>query len=233
MGSNEAFPRTTREASGVNSAVSTSQRTAMRLRFVIVALACITSVPAAADLFKCAGKDAKVTYQAEPCADLTQEQRLKAPIAEAAQAGPDGVSIIDVNQAARRISSRTGKPTVVLLYATTCPLTRRMFPEFVSLANRYRTRGVEFVVLSIDDENDFSHVTEFLAARDAPFDSVAIKPWAPGNLARAMAPLGIEVGSSWTLPLLAVRDRNGRVVRQSEAAVDLSWVRAELDKLGR
>ncbi|HUP30837.1 MAG TPA: DUF4124 domain-containing protein [Usitatibacter sp.] len=201
----------------------------MGLRLAVAAFVMLIAGPAWADLFKCVGKDGRVTYQAEPCADVSQEQRLKAPMAEAAEAGPDGVSLISVSQAARRISSRVGKPTVVLLYATTCPLTRRMFPEFVALANRYRTRGVEFVVLSTDDERDFPHVAEFLAERKAPFEAVAIKPWAPGNLTRAMAPLGIEVGSTWTRPLLAVRDRSGRVVRQADAAVDLSWLGAALD----
>lgn len=83
------------------------------------ALIIAITTPASADLFKCVGKDGKVAYQAEPCADATQERRIK-----------------------------------------------------------------------------------------APFDL-------------------------WTRPLVAVRDRNGRVVRQSEAEVDLSGLRMALDKLVR
>ena len=53
------------------------------------------------------------------------------------------------------------------------------------------------------------------------------------KLTRAMAPLGIEIRKTWTRPLVAVRDRDGRVVRQSEAEVDLSGLRTALDKLVR
>jgi hypothetical protein len=189
------------------------------------------SAPASADLFKCVGKDGKVSYQAEACSDATQERRIKAPVAEAAEAGPNGVSLIDVSQAARRIANRQGRPTVVLLYGIHCPLSKRMFPEFVALANRYRARGIDFVVLSTDEPEEFGSVPSFLAQRKAPFEAVAIKPWMPGNLTRAMAPLGIDVASTWTRPLVAVRDRDGKVIRQWEAAVDLAPLRATLERL--
>lgn len=189
--------------------------------------------PAGAQLYKCVGKDGKVSYQAEPCADNAREQRLKATGADTAEIGPGGVSLIDVNQAARRISSRVGRPTVVLLYSTTCSLSQRMFPDFVALANQYRSRGIDFIVLSTDDEDEWAQVRSFLAERKAPFEPVALKRWEPGNLSRAMAPLGIEVHSTWTRPLVAVRDSSGRVVRQSEAEVDLSGLRMALDKLAR
>ena len=205
----------------------------MVLRAAAAAIVFALAGPAGAQLYKCVGKDGKVSYQAEACAESTREQRLKVPVAESAEIGPGGVSRIDVNQAARRIASRQGRPTVVLLYSTTCSLSQRMFPEFVALAGQYRARGVDFVVLSTDDEDEHGAVPGFLTARKAPFEPVAIKDWQPGELTRAMAPVGIEIRSTWTRPLVAVRDRNGRVVRQSEAEVDLSGLRTALDKLVR
>jgi hypothetical protein len=205
----------------------------MGLRLAVAALSLAFAAPAAADLFKCVAPDGKVSYQAEPCLDKAQERRLKTPVAEPAEAGPAGVGLIDVNQAARRITARQGRPTVVLLYATTCPRSQRMFGDFAVLANQYRARGVEFVVLSVDDEENFSHIPAFLASRRASFEPVAIKPWAPGNLTRAMATAGIEVAPSWNMPLIALRDAEGRVLRNSDGAEDLSGLRASLEKLTR
>src|SRR6187399_3389199 len=110
-------------------------------RAAAAAFVLVFSGAACADLFKCVGKDGKVSYQNEACPDATQERRIKAPVADAAEAGPNGVSLIDVNQAARRISNRQGRPTVVLLFGIHCPLSKRMFPDFVALANQYRSRG--------------------------------------------------------------------------------------------
>jgi hypothetical protein len=204
----------------------------MVLRFV-VALAVALSGSASAQLYKCVGTDGKVAYQAEPCAENAREQRLKAPIAETAEAGPGGVSLIDVNQAARRISSRVGRPTVVLLYSTTCPLSRQMFPEFVAITNQYRARGIDFIVLSTDEEEQFADVAPFLSMHKLSMEPVAIKRWASGDLIRALAPLGIEIGSTYTRPLVAVRDASGRVVRKTEATTDLSGLRRTLDSLAR
>jgi thiol-disulfide isomerase/thioredoxin len=202
---------------------------------VVIAAAFMLSVcaTAQADLFKCVGKDGRVSYQAEPCAASVQEKRLKAPLTEVDEAGPGGVSLIDVTQAARRISGRQGRPTVVLLYSTTCPLSRRMFPEFVAIANQYRARGIDFLVFSTDEEENFAKVPVFLTERKAPFAPIAIKPWEAGDLIRAMAPLGIEVGSTWVRPLVAVRDSSGRVVRKTEAMVELGGLRKTLDTLAR
>ncbi|HUL95911.1 MAG TPA: DUF4124 domain-containing protein [Usitatibacter sp.] len=50
---------------------------------LFVALAAIHT-PAPAQLFKCTGKDGKVTYQAEPCPETATEKSVKPPAA-----GPD------------------------------------------------------------------------------------------------------------------------------------------------
>jgi hypothetical protein len=205
----------------------------MDLRIACAVVLLLLAEPATAQLYKCVGKDGKVAYQAEPCADNAREQRLRTPIPETAETGPGGVSLIDVTQAARSISGRVGRPTVVLLYGIHCPLSQRMFPEFVAIANQYRSRGIDFIVLSTDEPDEVGNVPSFLSERKAPFEPVALKRWKSGDLTRAMAPLGIEVGSTWTRPLVAVRDSSGRVVRQSEAETDLSGLRNALDRLGR
>ena len=207
------------------------------MRHPLLLLSCFVALGLAssdsrADLFKCVGADGKVSYQAEPCAAAAQEKRIRTT-AEAGEAGPNGVELLDVGQMARRIAAQRGRPSVVLLYSTTCPLTRQMFPQFVAIANRYRARGVDFLVFSTDDEEQFASVPAFLSQRNAPFPAVAIKQWAPGTLSRTMNPLGIEVGDVWVRPLIAVRDSSGKVVTQGQGVTDLAPLQAALNALAR
>ena len=203
------------------------------MRLALFCLAVAATMPAAANLYKCVGKDGKVAYQAEPCAAAQQESRLKTSVPEPAERGPNGVALVDVRQAAQRVSSRLGRPTVVMLYSTGCSLSQAAFPEFVKLANQYRARGVDFVVLSTDEEENFGEVPAFLAQRGAPFEPVAIKRWEAGDLGRAFAPLGIRIGSTWTRPLIAMRDRDGKVVGKMEGQTDLAPLRTALAAAAR
>ena len=143
------------------------------------------------------------------------------------------VDSVDVADVARKISQRTGRPSVVLLYATTCSLSQRMFPEFVSLAKEYQRRGVDFLVFSTDEAKNAYWIPEFLSNHEASFAPVFVRPWVPGSLGRALSPLGIVIGSTWTQPLVAVRNRDGRVITQSQGVTDLSGVRAALNAVTR
>lgn len=144
-----------------------------------------------------------------------------------------GLDAVDVADVARRIGQRTGRPSVVMLYATNCPLSRQMFPDFVALAKDYQRRGIDFLVFSTDEANNAHRVPNFLSKHGASFAPVFVRPWASGSLARALSPLGIRVGSTWTMPLVAVLDRNNRVITQGQGVTDLSGVRAALNKVTR
>jgi hypothetical protein len=48
-----------------------------------------------------------------------------------------------------------------------------------------------------------------------------------------MKPLGIEVGRTWTRPLVAVFDRTGRLRMQSQGQTDLRPLRAALETVAR
>jgi thiol-disulfide isomerase/thioredoxin len=207
------------------------------MRRPLVVLTCFAALAlagtdAGADLFKCVGADGKVAYQAEPCAAAAAEKRIRTT-AEAGEIGPNGVELLDVGQTARRIAGQRGRPSVVLLYATNCPLTRQMFPQFVAIANRYRARGVDFLVFSTDDEENIALVPTFLSERHAPFPALAIKPWPAGSLDRAMKPLGIEIGETFTRPVIAVRDGNGKIITQGQGITDLSPLQSALNSLVR
>ena len=50
--------------------------------------------------------------------------------------------------------------------------------------------------------------------------------WRPGLLDGTLAPLGIEVGTSWLPPLVAVLDAHGAVQWQSQGVTDWAAVEA-------
>ncbi|MGH7674039.1 MAG: TlpA family protein disulfide reductase [Gemmatimonadales bacterium] len=137
---------------------------------------------------------------------------------------------IDVREAAARLATPSGRPSVVLFYATGCALSQAMFPEFASLAREYGPRGIEFLVFATDQDRPENpqRIPRYLAAHGAPFRAVHIRPWAPGDFSRAMEPLGIRIGAGWTRLLVAIRDRNGRVLAQGQGVTDLSGLRAAL-----
>ncbi len=207
------------------------------MRHPLLLLSCfaalgLAATDAGADLFKCVGKDGRTSFQADPCPAAADEKRIRTG-AERGETGPNGVEMIDVAQAVKRISGQRGRTSVVLLYATTCPLSQQMFAEFVSIANRYRSRGVDFLVFSTDDEDEIGAVPAFLSACNASFPPVAIKPWPEGTFGRAMTPLGIEIRGTWTRPLIAVLDAKGKVVIQGQGVTDLSRLPLALDALVR
>ena len=60
----------------------------------------------------------------------------------------------------------------------------------------------------------------------APFPAVQIYRWRPGLLDGTMAPLGIQVGTTWSNPLVAVLDADGEVLWQSQGVTDWAEVEA-------
>ena len=127
-----------------------------------------------------------------------------------------------LQDAAASVGQVTGRPAVIVFYSTICPNSRAMFPSLVDVARRYQSAGVDFLVYSTDDEEDEAAIPGFLAKYHAPFSPMWVEPWVPGEFSRVMARVGIHAGKTWTKPLVAIRDPNGRIVAQAEGVTDLS-----------
>jgi hypothetical protein len=130
-----------------------------------------------------------------------------------------------VEQVAARVAQPRQRPSIVLLYGTTCPITRSMFADFAALARRHPEIDVLAFATDAENAND---IPAFLKQNAAAFAPQYIHEWQAGALTRAMAPLGITVGSTFTLPLLAVRDAAGRVVKQGDGFTDMAAVERSL-----
>jgi thiol-disulfide isomerase/thioredoxin len=138
------------------------------------------------------------------------------------------VDTIPANDVAARIVNTQGT-RVVLLYAAYCPSSRKLFPEFINLAEEYQARGVAILAFSADES--LTRLRRYLSDFVLPFDTVRIEPWASGELGRAMRPTGIEIGATWGTPLVAVIDRNGDVRYQHSGSSSIPKVREWLDYL--
>lgn len=136
---------------------------------------------------------------------------------------PPGVEQLTVKEAAERIAGVRGRPAVVVLYWTWDNASEQRFPAIVQFARRCRATGAEVLAFSVDENwNAVRELPGFLRQHNAPFDPVHIYHWPKGMLTRLMTPLGISVGASWSPPLVAVLDRDGRVIVQSEGEVPAS-----------
>jgi len=185
--------------------------------------------PASAQLFKCTAADGKVGYQDAPCTAGASEKKLPSIHGDSAGAGPAGVSLIDVEAAAKRVAQRGAGGTVLVLYSSKCGTCQQVMPQLTELARQYQGRSVDWQVFSTDAPEDVAGVPAFLAESQAPFAPVAIRPWPADAITRAFAPLGLSVGARFQRPFMAVLGRSGKVLMQGEGVSDAALVRGAID----
>lgn len=134
----------------------------------------------------------------------------------------EGLTQITVDQLSPRLQAAPGTPELIVFYSTADPRTRAVFTSLSDLARRYKARGVSLKAYSVDLPQDVSEIPDFLKDHEAPFDPVYLKPWPKGRLIAALGPAGIRIGSSWMIPLIAVRSRTGTIVAAGEGVVDVT-----------
>jgi thiol-disulfide isomerase/thioredoxin len=116
---------------------------------------------------------------------------------------------ISAEQAALRVRFEKGA-RVVYFYSYSCPYSRREFPAFVALAQRYAAVGVSFLAFSLDDDPEV--LDAYLGPSLLPFDRQLIVPGEPGSIGRAFAAEGIRVPPKTATPETVVFGPDGRRV---------------------
>ena len=192
-----------------------------------LAVACACTA-ASAQLFKCTGADGKVAYQDSPCATGATQKQMSQIQSDVRDAATGGVTLLDVDGAARSFGESKGSVAVLVLYSTKCPLCRQVMPELSEVARDTEGR-VQWKAFSVDALEDQPGLPEYLSQTRAPFPAVALRPWAAGNLTRAFSGQGLNIPDAFTRPFIAVRDRSGKVVFQGDGVGQLSGVRAAID----
>lgn len=112
---------------------------------------------------------------------------------------------IDGSGFRKEIAKRKGKVVVVNLWATWCVPCREEFPALVRLYNKYRSQGVDVIVISVDDIQNTAQVAQFLREQKAKMPAFIKKPGDSETFINA-------VDKEWpgAIPFTVVYDRNGK-----------------------
>ncbi len=112
---------------------------------------------------------------------------------------------IDGNGVKKELAKRKGKVVVVNLWATWCPPCREEFPALVRLYDRYRSQGVDVIVISVDDVQAEPQVANFLRQQKAKMPAFIKKP---GNSEAFIN----AIDRDWpgAIPYTVVYDRTGK-----------------------
>jgi hypothetical protein len=132
------------------------------------------------------------------------------------------VEQLTARELARRISSHPGgTPLVVILYFSGGRNSQAVFPRLVDIARGCKVAGADVLALSLDARPEsVRRLSSFLREQSADFPPLRLLPWRSGELSGALDPLGIQIGSSFGIPLVAVRT-NGSVAVQAEGAAEV------------
>lgn len=115
-------------------------------------------------------------------------------------------------------------PTVLVLYGTNCPLSRRLMPGLQHIAVQYQSAGLRVLAYNVDDDEPFYDVPAFLAATGASFPPARVLRQ-PGELSAALNSLGSNVipsGQKFTMPVVVVWGRRGTVLVDAQGVSDAS-----------
>lgn len=107
-----------------------------------------------------------------------------------------------------KLGDYSNKVVVVNLWATWCGPCKSEMPELVKMSNEYKARGLVVLGLATtyNEQNDPTHVKEFVKAQNIPYKII----WDDGTLA---APLVQAVQGRSVIPQSFVISRDGRIVK--------------------
>ena len=112
---------------------------------------------------------------------------------------------IGFGQWQRQLHAMKGRVVVVDVWATWCVPCVERFPHMVSLYQRYKDRGVEFVSMSVDDREDkaaIERARQFLIRQKATFRNYLMDE----NIMQSFEKLGVQ-----GIPDVMMYDRAGRL----------------------
>jgi thiol-disulfide isomerase/thioredoxin len=116
-------------------------------------------------------------------------------------------------------------PSVLVLYGTHCPLSRRLMPGLQQIATQYQSEGVRVLAINVDDDEPGYDVPAFLAATGARFPPIRLSKWRTSELSTALNSLGskaISSGQGFTMPVVVVWGPKGTVLAESQGMSNAS-----------
>jgi thiol-disulfide isomerase/thioredoxin len=159
-----------------------------------------------------------------------QKQRAPAakPAAAAAATAPlPVVSAIDTDSLKALLKRGSAHPLLVNFWATWCDPCRDEFPELVKIDAQYRSLGLDFVTVSLDDFKDIkTEVPKFLQQMNAKMPAYLLNVPDPEPAITAVDP-------KWQgdLPATILYDSKGEIAFKHFGRVDAAELRSAIEKL--
>jgi thiol-disulfide isomerase/thioredoxin len=122
---------------------------------------------------------------------------------------------------------KSSRPLLVNFWATWCDPCREEFPELVKIDQDYRSKGLDFVAISLDDLADIkTAVPDFLQKMKATMPVYLLNVSDPD-------PTIHYIDSTWggALPATFLYDSQGKVVFKNFGSIKPPELRAAIDKV--
>jgi thiol-disulfide isomerase/thioredoxin len=119
------------------------------------------------------------------------------------------------------------RPLLINFWATWCGPCREEFPDLVRIGNDYKTRNLDFVIVSLDDPSEIkSEVPRFLRRMRAQMPAYLLNASEPNEAIGSVDP-------EWAggMPATFLLDAAGQVVYKHIGPIDPEELRKELEKV--
>src|SRR5215203_515136 len=140
----------------------------------------------------------------------------------------DTKAITDLRPLLRTTEKR--KPLLVNFWATWCGPCRVEFPELVKIDAEYRAKGLDFVIVSIDNFGSKDmRVAGFLKSYKSTMPSYLLDLPTRTKIFRNILQIAPRAQNGFPLTLLY--DATGKLVYQKNGIIDARVLRAKIDKV--
>jgi thiol-disulfide isomerase/thioredoxin len=129
-------------------------------------------------------------------------------------------------------SAAASRPVLVNFWATWCDPCREEFPDLVKIDADYRARGLDFIVVSMDDLVDLkTTVPSFLANVKAKMPAFLLIAKDEGAFLESITAVENKDDAVVGLPVTVLFDTTGKIAYKKSGKIKPEVLRAEIDKL--
>jgi thiol-disulfide isomerase/thioredoxin len=134
---------------------------------------------------------------------------------------------IDDAAYAKTVAAHKGKVVLVEFWATWCVPCREEMPELIKLEAKLRARGLDVVMISVDDPSDEAKAAKVLKDTGMPVPGFLRKTDDDDKFCVAVDP----AWSSGAVPAIFIYNRAGKRAKSFIGSTSMKVVEAELQKL--
>ncbi len=158
-----------------------------------------------------------------------------APVA-AQTSNPDLPKVTQINEAdfsgLIKKSSAASRPVLVNFWATWCDPCREEFPDLVKIDADYSARGLDFIVVSMDDLAELkTSVPRFLVEVKAKMPAFLLMAKDEAAFLESVTIVNDKDDAVVGLPVTVLFDAAGKIVYKKSGRIKPEILRAEIDKL--